>query len=102
MASLMVENGLKGLHIQMAILGSTSSAATADDTGYPYLSDLTTKIRWELHVDFDENLNKNNAMLLKNLGEANLGLNIDIGDYCPIILSDDDENATSDYKKVLH
>ncbi|KAK1380690.1 hypothetical protein POM88_027434 [Heracleum sosnowskyi] len=83
----------QGRHGKTASLASAS--APVDDT---FLDDVTEKIKRDLEVELEANVNKkvqdNMMLLLKKLAEANPGLNLDIADYCATVPSEDDENAT--------
>ena len=73
-----------------------SNSASADQD--PYLDDLTAKIRRQLEAELEEKINMkvkdNMSMVLKKLAEANPGMNLDIGDFCATLSSEDDENGT--------
>ncbi|KAK1370727.1 hypothetical protein POM88_036819 [Heracleum sosnowskyi] len=84
---------IKGRHGKIASLASAS--APVDD---PFLDDVIEKIKRDLEVELEANVNKkvqnNMMMLLKKPAEANPGLNLDIAHYCATVPSEDDENTT--------
>ncbi|KAK1367791.1 hypothetical protein POM88_033883 [Heracleum sosnowskyi] len=99
-ASELIVNGkshgrewLKGRHGKTASLASAS--APVDDL---FLDDVTEKIKRDLEVELEANVNKkvqdNMMSLLKKLAKANPGLNLDIADCCATVPNEDDENAT--------
>lgn len=63
-----------------------------------YVQELTTKIRQELEADLEAKVNRkvkeNMSFMLTKLGEANPDLNFNLGDFCPIASSDQDDNGT--------
>ncbi|WOG86504.1 hypothetical protein DCAR_0205715 [Daucus carota subsp. sativus] len=78
-------------------LGTSSS--TADPTTQdPYVLELTNQIRQNLETELEDKVNRkvqeNMAMLLKKLGEANPGMNLDVGNFCATISSEADGNGT--------
>ena len=73
-----------------------SNSPSADPE--PYLDDLTAKISRQLEAELEEKVNMkvkdNMSMVLKKLAEANPSMNLDIGDFCATLSSEDDENGT--------
>uniref|UniRef100_A0A164X872 Uncharacterized protein n=1 Tax=Daucus carota subsp. sativus TaxID=79200 RepID=A0A164X872_DAUCS len=63
-----------------------------------FVQELATKIKLDLEQELESKVNKkvqeNMAWVLKKLGDANPGLKLDIGDYCPASSSEHDENGT--------
>ena len=83
---------LKGRH------GKTAGEASTSMDKEPYLSDVTAMVWRELEAEWEAKMNKkvqdNIAMVLKKIGEANPGLNLDVGEFCATLSSEDDENGT--------
>ena len=92
---------LKGRH-------DTGEASTSMDKD-PYFSDVTAMVRRELeaewqakmerqeaefHAKMNRQIQDNIAMVMKKIGEANPGLNLDVGDFCATLSSEEDENGT--------
>ena len=76
-----------------------TSSSTADPTTQdPYVLELTNQIRQNLETELEDKVNRkvqeNMAMLLKKLGEANPGMNLDVGNFCATISSEADGNGT--------
>ncbi|KAL6550209.1 hypothetical protein OROMI_020697 [Orobanche minor] len=59
-----------------------------------YVQDLTTKLRHDLERELEFKVKKKVTYVLKKLGEAIPGLNLDIGEFCATISSDQDDNGT--------
>lgn len=58
-----------------------------------YLDDLIAKIRQKLEVEFEEKVNEkiqdNISLSLKKMGKANPNLNMEIGEFCDTLLSEE-------------
>ena len=62
------------------------------------VQELTTKIKHDLEIELEAKVNRkvqeNITWVLKKLGDANLDLKFDIGDFSATVSSDQDDNGT--------
>ncbi|KAL6530168.1 hypothetical protein OROHE_014521 [Orobanche hederae] len=89
-------------HAQNWLVGRRGKKAISASTQAPpidqFVTELTTKIRNDLEIELEAKVNikvqENMTSLLKKLGEVNPNLNLDIGEFCATISSDQDDNGT--------
>ncbi|KAK1348248.1 hypothetical protein POM88_054966 [Heracleum sosnowskyi] len=98
---LLLTNGFKLLKVGGYLVYNTCSLTVAQNEDVVEQFLLKNSSTDSLEVELEAKVNKKvqdnmmcYMMLLKKLVEANLGLNLDIVDYCATVPSEDDENAT--------